>query len=678
MLRNATPWMIAIASMTTFFGGSAIADEASAARVYGEFAAAHFGAEQEPLVYTTFGDTLQILEDSRWMYLSETSATVAFQTNLPARVHIEYGPTAEYGEKSNDSADRHYYTHVRYLTGLKPATTYHYRLVATDERGNVAHSEDQTFTTGLPATAKNVVRVPDDLGEAPYVLDKPNTYYLVTQDITVDGLALDIPERTSNVTVDLGGHVITYNQKQWPDIEGDFHQWIKNAKYGVRVFKAQDFKIYNGTIRQGVGNNAAQANSIGYNPIYFNGSHNMEIAGVTLQYGGPQQMGIYMHWAGENARIHHNVFNDVGTGMINRHGAGSRALLISKENCTVERNLVQRTRQSGLSGQTVRHNEVYIDSWATNSFGVGLLTGGVAEGNRIFGTGYHVVAFGWGKGLTFRDNFVHLEGTPVKGRFSEYGDQISLNGFRLTQYDGATKDLSDNTYYNNTVVVRGRNGSQARGTQFWGDPNVKGLLFHDNTVKAISTDTDSPNIACIVTQGSSRRADLHEPIVYQNATLISNICNVRFGDDYGVGSNSRFLNCTFVRVGDDPRYRTFNFDRNSTSHSHVVRDPIFEGGASMDSVEFYSANQDVTFEWTVTVKTTPGAAVTITDRTGQEVFSGEADDTGSVQVPLAQQKLTRSEKTPLTPHTIRVAADGKTATQQVTADATKAVEVSLR
>src|SRR5690606_2492159 len=114
-----------------------------------------------------------------------------------------------------------------------------------------------------------------------------------------------------------------------------------------------------GTIRQGAGNNAAQANSIGYNPIYANGSHDMEIAGVTLHYGGTQQVGIYMHWAGENAHIHHNVFNDTGTGLVNRHGAGSKALLISKENSVVERNLVQRTRQSALSGQTVRHNEIY-------------------------------------------------------------------------------------------------------------------------------------------------------------------------------------------------------------------------------------------------------------------------------------------------------------------------------
>src|SRR5690606_1754949 len=231
------------------------------------------------------------------------------------------------------------------------------------------------------------------------------------------------------------------------------------------------------------------------------------------------QIGIYMHWGGDNARFHHNVFVDDGTGIINRHGAGSKSLLVSAQNVQVDHNLVKRTRQSALQGNRVLNNEIYVDSWATNSFGVGLASEGLAEGNRVLGTGYHVVAFGWGRGQTFRNNFVHLEGTPVKGRFSEYGDQISLNGFRLTQYDGATKDLSGNTYHDNVVVIRGREGSQGRGSQLWGDPNVKDVVSRNNTFKAISTDEQSPHIAAIVAHGSWSKSEQQEPIVYKENTL---------------------------------------------------------------------------------------------------------------------------------------------------------------
>ena len=61
--------------------------------------------------------------------------------------HFEYGPTTDYGQK----------TAARYgglqitprlafdtITGLKPGTTYHYRLVATNETGT-SLGDDQTF-----------------------------------------------------------------------------------------------------------------------------------------------------------------------------------------------------------------------------------------------------------------------------------------------------------------------------------------------------------------------------------------------------------------------------------------------------------------------------------------------------------------------------------------------------
>ncbi len=51
----------------------------------------------------------------------------------------------------------------------------------------------------------------------------------------------------------------------------------------------------------------------------------------------------------------------------------------------VHHNLVKRTRQSGFAGREVYNNEVYIDSYVTNAFGVG---GGEVHGNRVFGGGH--------------------------------------------------------------------------------------------------------------------------------------------------------------------------------------------------------------------------------------------------------------------------------------------------
>jgi len=674
------PTILAVPLVALLAAPQGLAADEDPYKAFSEFCVEHFGAEKEELTYTAFGKELKFVDGGAWVYCSERSACVVFQTTLPAKAYVEYGPTDKYGSKT-DPAERNFYIHLRYLAGLEPGKEYHYRLVAEDERGKVIKSDDRTFKTALPEKA-DVIRIPGDLQGPPYVLNKSGAYYLVTKDMVIDGMAFDIPEKVTNVTLDLGGHTVVYNQKAWPKIESDnFWDWIRRAQYGLRAMTCTGLKVYNGTIAQGAGNNAAQANSIGYNPLYLNGCTGMEIAGVTLKYAGPQQVAIYNHWGGSDSRFHHNVFVDAGTEVPNRHGAGCKALLLygdSGRNVKVDHNLVKRTRQSGLGGNEVFDNEIYVDSWATNSFGVGLSEGGKAYDNKVLGTGYHVVAFGWGKDQTFYRNFVHLEGTGKGGRFKEYGDQISLNGFRLTQYNGSRNDLSNQLYYENTVVVRAREECEGRGVQFFSDPYVKNLVFRDNTVKAVVADSKTKQLACIVTQGLPDRTEDHLPIIYQGGTFTSNICNIRFGDYYGTGSNHRFYGCKFVRTGDDPRYKTFLWDTGFPCKNHVVRDPVFEGGAGLDSIAFKGADQDLTVEWTVTVKTAPGAAVKIADKDGKEVFSGQADDKGAVEVPLGQYKASIEGRIVYTPHAVTAEKDAKKATVQVTADAKKTVELPIK
>jgi len=645
---------------------------------FNDFCIKHFGAEKEELTYAACGKELKFVEDGTWLHASETSACIAFQTSLPAKAYVEYGPTTKYGRKTAPAERNNFYTHVRYITGLKSGSEYHYRLVAEDERGNVIKSQDKTLKTTAPA---DVIRMPGDLDGPPYVLDKSGGHYLVTEDITADGTAFDIPRNVKNVTLDLGGHTVIYNNKPWPKIEsGNFWDWIRGAKYGLRAMKSPGLKVYNGIIKQGAGNNSAQANSIGYNPMYLNGCSNLEIAGVTLDYSGPQQTGIYNHWGGNNSRFHHNVFLDRGTKLINRHGAGCKAILLyggGAKNVTVDHNLVKRTRQSGLGGSDVHDNEIYIDSWATNSFGVSLASGGKAYDNKVLGTGYHFVAFGWGNGLEFYRNFIHIEGTSAGGRFKEYGDQISLNGFRLTQYAGSTKEYKNNFYHDNTIVVRGREGCQGRGVQFFSDPYVENLRFTNNVIKAVVEDSQTAQLACVVTQGNAKRADKHLPIIYSGNTFISNICNIRFGDYYGVGSNHRFYGCKFVRIGNDPRYKTFLWDTGYQCNKHVVRDPVFEGGASLDSISLGSGDHDLTVEWTVTIKTAPAADVTVVDKSGKQVFAGKTNAEGVVTVPLAEYTITSDGKVYHTPHTITVTAGKAAATAKLTVDKAQKLEIDV-
>ena len=84
---------------------------------------------------------------------------------------------------------------------------------------------------------------------------------------------------------------------------------------------------------------------------------------------------------------------------------------------------------------------------------------------------------------------------------------------------------------------------------------------------------------------------------------------------------------------------------------------------------------DFSIGWTVTLRTAPGAKVTITDKSGAQVFTGKADATGKLDVKLLQ--LTRKaigtenkvETIHHTPHTVTVEAGGRKTDKIVTVTA---------
>lgn len=72
-------------------------------------------------------------------------AVIQWNTTQPATGEVQYGETSAYGGVKTDSnlTTQHTIT----LSGLNPATTYHYKVTSTNAQGVVVHSDDQTFTT---------------------------------------------------------------------------------------------------------------------------------------------------------------------------------------------------------------------------------------------------------------------------------------------------------------------------------------------------------------------------------------------------------------------------------------------------------------------------------------------------------------------------------------------------
>ncbi|MBN1670496.1 MAG: hypothetical protein JXR37_05665 [Kiritimatiellae bacterium] len=656
--RNAWRWVLPF----LLWAGTASAAEITSSKYawFNDWCTRNFGLVHEPLVSVLFGTQLAIEPGGTWTYASRSSAVVGFRTSLPATSWVEYGPTSAYGAQT-PQPDRSYALHLHYLTNLQAGVTYHYRLVAVDERGRRVETANQTLTT--PALA-NAIRIPEDVSGPPYVLNQAGATYLVTRDLTIAGLAFEL--KANNITLDLGGHTVVYDNAHMGAIAGDFWAYINNSSIGVKAQQRSGFRVVNGTILQGAGQDAGESSSIGFNPMYLGSCSSYEVAGVTVGYGGPQLIGMYNHWGGGGANIHHNLFVDTGHELVNRHGAGCRAIIFygssDTPDCEVHHNLVKRTRQGGLSGGTVHHNEIYIDSYDTNSFGIGLRTGGSAWANRVFGGGYHVCAFSWGTRQTAYRNFIHLKAEALPDqRSGEFGEVASCNAFRLTQYSGSTNPYEDNLYYENVVVIRVKDGRQVRGVQVSSDPYVKNYVWRDGIIK-ITAEDDSPVLAsCLVAQGLSERADQCLPVYYTRNVLITDQRHVCLGDDYGTGSNQHVVDSRLVRLRGAAGYRLVTFD-SGTSKNNTIRNPILENGADPEQVTMRSGTHEFALEWTLSLEAAAGTAVRVTDAAGATAFTGAVAGDGTLDVVLSEYRRTPAGKTMLTPHTVTVGGSAKALT----------------
>jgi len=83
--------------------------------------------------------------------VSTTTAIITWDTDEPADTQVEYGTSPAYGQTSTLQPSL-VTQHSVALSGLAPGTTYHFRVRSRDAAGNLAVSEDHTFTTTTTPT----------------------------------------------------------------------------------------------------------------------------------------------------------------------------------------------------------------------------------------------------------------------------------------------------------------------------------------------------------------------------------------------------------------------------------------------------------------------------------------------------------------------------------------------
>jgi len=84
-----------------------------------------------------------------------TSASISWQSSVPANSQVNYGVSASYG--SSTAMDTSMVTtHQQTLSNLKPATLYHFQVRSTDTNNQAVASNDATFTTAADTTSPSI------------------------------------------------------------------------------------------------------------------------------------------------------------------------------------------------------------------------------------------------------------------------------------------------------------------------------------------------------------------------------------------------------------------------------------------------------------------------------------------------------------------------------------------
>ncbi len=334
-----------------------------------------------------------------WVHVGETSAIVFWQRADIATAGtswVEYGLDDSYGNTTEHTTDPRRAQFHR-ITGLQPGTTYHFRMVL-DTGTEVLMSEDDTFTTEQFSDA---IRVPAEVDGPTYVLDQDNGFYVVTEDLTAPGTAIEITG--SDVVLDLDGHTVTFATSSSDQVRG------------IYIHGDGRIVVRNGVVVQGdAGGDYSTAVESRWR------EQPVEIYGISVSVKGPNAHPMRLFGSARDAEIHHNVLYSTVMVIESRHYPGNCLLRVdaSGPNISVHDNILTEGVHRGLvlSGDEagdnidvayndIQHHARYVNGYAIAAGGA---AGVDIHHNRItsMGRGVHMTR----PHTLFHDNYMDIRG----------------------------------------------------------------------------------------------------------------------------------------------------------------------------------------------------------------------------------------------------------------------------
>lgn len=375
----------------------------------------------------------------RWLHAGETSAVIYWQLESiekSARSYVEYGLTAAYGQQTALSGEARLAQFHR-LTGLNRNSTYHYRMVNVSA-GQESRSEDLTLST---ADIADAIHIPAEVSGPPYVLNQPNRHYVLTQNISATGSAIQI--NGAGVNLDLDGHTVTFGTSS------------SSMVFGVSLSGQGAVTVKNGHIVQGTPNGYYSA-AIGSSQ----GGYARVISGISTSVHGLEsypvkllnQNGVDLH--------HNNIISSVSE-IVDRHSPGNDIVRLTQSGAgtnSIHDNLVTEGIHKGItvtgsgpvsevSYNDIRHHSRYVNGYALKCESASVHI----HHNRVtsIGRGIHITQ----PSVTVNDNYLNLTGHGDLDRPQGSSDpweiiRVELHGIK---FEGPA--VTGSRVYNNFVRI---------------------------------------------------------------------------------------------------------------------------------------------------------------------------------------------------------------------------------
>ncbi len=296
---------------------------------------------------------------------------------------------------------------------------------------------------------------PSQVGDGPYYLDRAGETYQLTGNVTVPGTAFVFA--ADNVTLDLGGHTVTFGQSP-----GDYRYGVvvpPAYPHANPVWAGSDITVWrranHATVRNGaVIQGAARADSCAAVSAYDRTGVTVQNLEVTIY--GDDTFAMRLEEC-TDVYIFGNTVVDNTTVISNRHQGRAAIDLLWTHDGAIEvfNNTIENCRQWGIRvGRRapistyghIHDNVIHPNTVVTNGYAIGIHGDNLeAYGNTIRaarGRGIHIDECA---GARVHDNVIDVLEEPV---WDEY-DRVSAHGIKLELC--RTADV-----YNNTVTSRGR------------------------------------------------------------------------------------------------------------------------------------------------------------------------------------------------------------------------------